>query len=363
MPFPGAASDLGKAFGFTFHNGYAFESIDGKPSGRVTFSKEDHSLASHSVTTGRNVSERVERVVTFTGQAFQIPEKAVSLLTFNDRFDVLFPDTAWVFDTYTKHIPAKGLSQGAVLDYHKGRVAVFGEAAMFSGQLSGQEKKPMGLNDPEAKQNLPFLLNLIHWLDPKIEAQNESLTVKEFAKKLYQAEHPQILDARSPEEYSLNHIRGAVNINLADSIELKKAIARLNPDTPTFTYSINSGRGSILAAKLQALGFRHVYALPGGLAGWVGSGYTLETFGKKESVLTGEQLKQLIQSNELALVDFGSNYCGGCLQLIPVLDSLENTYFDTVKIIRIKLEENPGLIKEQKTLNPQAKKLLVSDRV
>ena len=53
-------------------------------------------------------------------------------------------------------------------EYGKGRVAVFGEAAMFSAQLAGPERRPVGMNKPEAPQNPQFLLNLIHWLTRQI---------------------------------------------------------------------------------------------------------------------------------------------------------------------------------------------------
>jgi hypothetical protein len=46
----------------------------------------------------------------------------------------------------------------------KGRVAVFGEAAMFSAQLAGRGGAPMGMNAPEAAQNYKLLLNVLHWL-------------------------------------------------------------------------------------------------------------------------------------------------------------------------------------------------------
>ena len=46
----------------------------------------------------------------------------------------------------------------------RGRVAVFGEAAMFSAQVSGPERRPMGMNRPTAAQNPQFLLNVMHWL-------------------------------------------------------------------------------------------------------------------------------------------------------------------------------------------------------
>jgi hypothetical protein len=41
---------------------------------------------------------------------------------------------------------------------------VFGEAAMFSAQVAGPQRPPMGMKDPAAPQNAQFLLNVLHWL-------------------------------------------------------------------------------------------------------------------------------------------------------------------------------------------------------
>ncbi len=165
MPIAGAGEELAKAFGFTFYNGFATDTTTGLfPGGKKeldVFRKSNHTLASHVVT------KNIDHVATFTGQAFQFPENAVSLLTFDDRYKILLPDTAWKFSNATKRISVKGFSQGALLDYGKGRLAVFGEAAMFSSQLKGKDKIPFGLNSPDADQNLQFLLNLIHWLEDK----------------------------------------------------------------------------------------------------------------------------------------------------------------------------------------------------
>ena len=165
MPFPGAAGDLGKAFGFQFNNGFATDTTSGNDPGKKKeldlFTKQSGSLAQHPITKG------IDHVGTFTGQAFQIPKGAVSLLTFDHKYISLQPDTAWKFNTSTKRTSVKGYSQGAVLNFGKGRVAVFGEAAEFTAQLKGKEQKPFGLNSPDADQNVQFLLNLIHWLDFK----------------------------------------------------------------------------------------------------------------------------------------------------------------------------------------------------
>jgi len=55
----------------------------------------------------------------------------------------------------------------------RGRVAVFGEAAMFTAQVSGPERRPMGMNTPTAAQNPQFLLNVMHWLAGLLPANVE----------------------------------------------------------------------------------------------------------------------------------------------------------------------------------------------
>jgi hypothetical protein len=171
MPFPGASHDLAQTFGFTFYNGFATDTTSGLFPGNKreldVFIKSNETLKDVPVDrTLRSEYTPVDSIATFTGQAFEIPPNAISILTFDDRYKILLPDTAWKFSQQTKRIPIKGFSQGAVLSYGKGRVAVFGEAAMFTAQLKGSEKIPFGLNSPDARQNLTFLLNIIHWLDP-----------------------------------------------------------------------------------------------------------------------------------------------------------------------------------------------------
>ena len=91
------------------------------------------------------------------------------MLVLNSNFISSMPDTAWVFREDTPRIPVGGWSQGAFMKFGKGRLAVFGEAAMFTAQVSGKSKRKMGMNHPAAKQNAQFLLNVIHWLDGLIE--------------------------------------------------------------------------------------------------------------------------------------------------------------------------------------------------
>jgi len=162
MPFPGAAGSLAAEFGILMGNGFALNAAT--QDGRMRFSRSDGSLADHPVTRGRNSTERIDSVTAFTGQAFRLEGSGQALMTLGHNIVLLMPEVAWQFSKLTPSISASGMLQGAVLQFGKGRVAVFGEAAMFSAQVAGPNRLPAGMNDPNAPQNAQFLLNVIHWL-------------------------------------------------------------------------------------------------------------------------------------------------------------------------------------------------------
>jgi hypothetical protein len=163
MPFPGAADALAAAFGVAMGNGFAYDSTEQES--RFRFSRGNGLLAEHAVTNGRGGAERVDSVDSFTGQAFRVMRgDAQPLLTLVEGTVLLMPEVAWQFSPLTPRMRADGLLHGAVLRHGRGRVAVFGEAAMFSAQRAGPDRRPMGMNDPGAPQNVQFLLNVVHWL-------------------------------------------------------------------------------------------------------------------------------------------------------------------------------------------------------
>jgi len=164
MPFPGAAGDLAKSFGFEFSNGYAEPGH--RPKLRVRGDVFDYSsgLVESSITRGRSDDEKVTSVTTFGGSAFTSPKNAVAIIMFGK--DSISHETkkAPGITRDAPKVPIDGWHQGAVLEFGKGRIAVFGEAAMFSAQIAGRQKFKMGMNAPNAKQNHQLLLNVMHWL-------------------------------------------------------------------------------------------------------------------------------------------------------------------------------------------------------
>ncbi len=159
MPFAGAAQDFAKAFGFNFVNGFAFR-MPGPRAGD-SFTRDAGTLKDDPVTAG------IDGLISFTGSAFTPPKGARTLFAFGKGYAVLMPKVAWTFSPSTPQQDAEGLAQGAAMTVGKGRIAVFGEAGMFTAQDSSGQK--FGFNAPDAPQNKAFILNVAHWLAGKIK--------------------------------------------------------------------------------------------------------------------------------------------------------------------------------------------------
>ena len=89
-------------------------------------------------------------------------------------------------------------------------------------------------------------------------SQNKStntISLEAYYSKIQSEKNPQIIDARGPEEFALNHINGAVNFNL-ESKDYAQQIAKLDKKRPVFTYSIGAGRSVWLADDLLKKGFK-----------------------------------------------------------------------------------------------------------
>lgn len=169
MPFGGAAEELAAAFGMAMSNGYATDSTCSAD--EFHFTRANGLLNDHPITRGRTAAERVTSVRSFTGQAFSVRGAFAPLLTVPAGSVSLLPSRAWEFTGATPRVPAGGLQQGAALIVGRGRVAAFGEAAMFTAQVSGAIRRPMGMNDPGARENPQFLLNVLHWLTGLLPAR------------------------------------------------------------------------------------------------------------------------------------------------------------------------------------------------
>lgn len=182
-------------------------------------------------------------------------------------------------------------------------------------------------------------------------SQNQNtitLPLDSFYSKIRNEKNRQIIDARSPEEFVLNHIEGAVNFNL-QTANYTKHVDALDKSKPVFIYSIGAGRSNALAKELLKNGFSEVHDLEGGIANWIGSGKPFYT--NLKSKLSLSEYQKIILDNNTVLVDIGSRYCGACKKVKPILENIRTQYGNQLKILEIDLEENPQVIADLKTVN------------
>jgi hypothetical protein len=145
------------------------------------FSRDDKLIGDHSITRGRNDSERITRVVTFTGQSLKGPDGSTSLLILSETAIDQFPSDAGPNAVAgggqgrgrrraTLNGPgtappasAAGRSQGVAFTFGKGRVVVLGEASQLSAQRAGPQQRAMGMNFTDS-DNRQWAINIMHWL-------------------------------------------------------------------------------------------------------------------------------------------------------------------------------------------------------
>jgi hypothetical protein len=160
-PMGAANQILGDRFGvnmskmFTIDN-ENFDKESNNP-GFIIYTRESGRLADHAITRGRNDSERVNKIIAFTGQSLKGPAGSFAFMKLADSaVDALPGGNA----TQTS---AAGRAQGIAITSGKGRVIVLGEAAMLSAQLAGPNKMAVGMNRAGI-DNRQLALNIVHWL-------------------------------------------------------------------------------------------------------------------------------------------------------------------------------------------------------
>lgn len=81
----------------------------------------------------------------------------------------------------------------------------------------------------------------------------------------------QLVDVRTPEEYSAGHIQGAKLINFYDA-DWAARMKQLDKEKPVLVYCAVGGRSGSAAKQLSKMGFKKVYDLAGGINAWRSEG-------------------------------------------------------------------------------------------
>lgn len=173
-PFPNAAESMLRALGLEAAKGMTFDPVDSnlesRDDSRLIFRRSNGLLAAHPITDGRDASERVEVVETFTGDAiFPRAEGIVNVLKLGPHAvnrvgtPVVEKDggATRVTVKFGDPTPANGWSQCVAFELGRGRVVVAAEAAMWTAQADGG--RFLGMN-AAGNNNRQFVLNTARWL-------------------------------------------------------------------------------------------------------------------------------------------------------------------------------------------------------
>jgi hypothetical protein len=154
-PFGSAARKLAESFGVKMFLRFARDDQNSDwDNERLVFSRSNGLLIDHPITEGRNSSERLSRVVTFTGQSLTGPPGSVPFLK--------LADNAYDWESRKIRYSARGHAQGIAFQFGKGRVVVLGEAAVLTAQIDPLGFK-FGMNRP-GSDDKQLALNIMHWL-------------------------------------------------------------------------------------------------------------------------------------------------------------------------------------------------------
>ena len=176
-----------------------------------------------------------------------------------------------------------------------------------------------------------------------------NVNAKEFS-KLINSDDGIILDVRTISEVNEGYIKDATNIDFYAS-DFTEKLALIRKDVPIYVYCASGGRSSKTVTKMKDLGFKKVYNLLGGFGAWKSEGIkVVVTKGeilKKQKAMSVIEFSHIIESNDVVLVDFSTQWCVPCKKMKPVIEEIKKENKD-VKIVFIDADANKELVRKFK---------------
>lgn len=173
----------------------------------------------------------------------------------------------------------------------------------------------------------------------------ETIDGKTYADKLSSTENPQLLDVRTPEEYAVEHLENASNVNWNGDDFVAKA-EKLDKSKPVFVYCKVGGRSNQAAIKLLELGFKEVYNLDGGIMKWQGK--KTANSSAKPTGMNASEFEKLINSDKKVIINFSAKWCAPCKKMAPYLTKMQDELKGEISLIRLDADENKTLLDSMK---------------
>lgn len=173
----------------------------------------------------------------------------------------------------------------------------------------------------------------------------QTIDVKTYAEKLKATDNPQLLDVRTPEEFSVDRIESAVNVNWNGS-DFESKATTYDKTKPIFVYCKVGGRSAQAASKLAELGFKEIYNLDGGIMKW-----NIANKSKPSDKIIGicnQEYSELIKSDKKVMVNFFAEWCAPCKKMAPYILKMQTELKDMLTIVRLDADKNKTIVDELK---------------
>ncbi len=189
---------------------------------------------------------------------------------------------------------------------------------------------------------LPFLFSSCQGQTSK---SVQTLDAKTYAEKLKATQNPQLLDVRTPSEYSVEHIENAVNVNW-NANDFVTLANNYDKSKPVFVYCKVGGRSAQAAAKLAEMGFKEIYNLDGGIMKWNAAGNAKPS--DKIIGMCDQEYGELVKSSDRVLIDFNAKWCGPCQKMKPYILKMQAEMKESLKIVQLDADENKTIVEQLK---------------
>jgi thioredoxin len=175
----------------------------------------------------------------------------------------------------------------------------------------------------------------------------KTIDAKSFAEKLKTNENPQLLDVRTPEEYGVEHIGNAKNVNWNGDDFVAK-VNSYDKSKPIFVYCKVGGRSAQAANKLAELGFKEIYNLNGGIMKWNAENNANSMPSTKIIGICDQEYGELIKSSDRVMIDFNAKWCAPCKKMNPYILKFQTEMKDKIKIVQLDADENKTIVEQLK---------------
>ena len=174
-----------------------------------------------------------------------------------------------------------------------------------------------------------------------------TIDAKLFAEKLKTNENPQLLDVRTQEEYGVEHIDNAKNVNWNGDDFVAK-VNSYDKSKPIFVYCKVGGRSAQAANKLAELGFKEIYNLNGGIMKWNAENNVNAMPSTKIIGICDQEYGELIKSSDRVMIDFNAKWCAPCKKMNPYILKFQTEMKDKIKIVQLDADENKTIVEQLK---------------